>query len=91
MKLSIIIGVTLSLFGFLFSLISIKLSLKKKLWSDFNKFFWTMTIVKFVLLFLGLMIFIFVLELDKISLILSFMISYLIFSIIEVIYLNKTK
>ncbi len=88
---SIIIGIALSLFGFLFSLFTTKVSLRKEEWSDFSMFYWTSVMIKFGLLLLGLMFFMFVIEMDKVPLLLSFMISYLFFLIIEVIYLNKTK
>lgn len=91
MIISITIGIALSLFGFLFSLFTTKLSLRKEEWSDFSMFYWTSVIIKFGLLLLGLMVFMFVIEMDKVPLLLSFMISYLFFLIIEVIYLNKTK
>ncbi len=91
MLISIIIGIALSLFGFLFSMFSTKLSLRKDEWSDFSIFFWSSVMIKFVILFLALLIFLFVIEMEKVPLLLSFMISYLFFSIIEVIYLNKTK
>lgn len=91
MLISIIIGIALSLFGFLFSLFTTKFSLKKEEWSDFSTFYWISVVIKFGLLFLGLMIFLFVVEMEKVPLLLSFMISYLFFLIIEVIYLNKTK
>ena len=91
MLVSIIIGIALSLFGFAFSLFTTKLSLKKDEWSEFSVFYWTSVVIKFCLLFLGLMIFMFVIEMEKVPLLLSFMISYLFFLIIEVIYLNKTK
>ena len=91
MLISIIIGIALSLLGFVFSLLTTKLSLKKKDWSDFSMFYWASVMIKFGLLFLVLLILLFVIELDKVPLLLSFMISYLFFLIIEVIYLNKTK
>jgi|GEM_PF-2239386 len=91
MLVSIIIGIALSLLGFAFSLFTTKLSLKKNEWSEFSIFYWTSVVIKFGLLFLGLMIFMFVIEMEKVPLLLSFMISYLFFLIIEVIYLNKTK
>ena len=91
MLISIIVGIALSLFGFLFSLYTTKLSLRKEEWSDFSMFYWTSVMIKFGLLFLGLMVFMFVIELDRLPLLLSFMISYLFFLLIEVVYLNKTK
>jgi CBS domain containing-hemolysin-like protein len=91
MIISIIIGIALSLLGFLISLFSTKLSLSKEDWSDFSMFYWTSVMIKFSLQFLGLLIFLFVIEIEKIPLLLSFMISYLFFLMIEVLYLNKTK
>lgn len=91
MIISIIIGIALSLLGFLISLFSTKLSLGKEDWSDFSMFYWTSVMIKFSLQFLGLLIFLFVIEIEKIPLLLSFMISYLFFLMIEVLYLNKTK
>lgn len=91
MFISITIGIALSLFGFIFSLFTTKFSLRKDEWSDFSMFYWTSVVIKFGLLLLGLMIFIFVIEVEKVPLLLSFIISYLFFLIIEVIYLNKTK
>lgn len=91
MLISIIIGIALSLFGFLVSLFTTKLSLSKEDWSDFSMFYWTSVMIKFGLQLLGLIIFLFVIELEKIPLLLSFMISYLFFLMIEVLYLNKTK
>lgn len=91
MLISIIIGIALSLFGFLFSLLTTKHSLRKEDWSDFSTFYWTSVMIKFGVLFLVLLILLFVIEMDKIPLLLSFMISYLFFLMIEIIYLNKTK
>lgn len=88
---SIIIGISLSLIGFIFSLVTTRISLKKKEWSDFTFYYWTSVVVKFGLLLLGLLFFLFVLELERTPLLLSFMLSYLFFLIIEVNYLNKTK
>jgi hypothetical protein len=91
MLTSIIFGIVLSLLGFFYSIFTIKYSLRKKDWSDFNMFYWTSVIIKFSLLFILLLILLFLIEMDKIPLLLSFIISYLFFLFIEVLYLNKTK
>lgn len=91
MIIPILIGIFLSLFGFIFSFITTRISLRKEEWYEFSMFYWLSTGLKFLLLFLGLLFGIFFIELEKLPLLMSFIISYLFFLIIEVIYLNKTK
>ena len=91
MLLPILIGIALSLCGFIFSLFTTKLSLKKEGWSDFSMFYWTSVSIKFGLLIVSLLSLLFLFNIDKLPLLLSFILSYLFFLMIEVIYLNKTK
>lgn len=88
---AIIIGIVFSFLGFIFSLTFTRMSLKKKEWLDFSIIYWISVGLKFILLFIGLLFAIFTLEIERTPLLLSFIISYLFFLIIEIIYLNKYK
>lgn len=88
---AIILGIVFSLLGFIFSLVFTRMSLKKKDWLDFSIIYWISVGLKFVLLFMGLLLAIFTFGIERTPLLLSFIISYLFFLIIEIIYLNKFK
>ena len=91
MFISIVVGIVLNILSFIYTLVTVKHSLRKEDWDDFIWWYGTTTAIKFLVLITLLLIFIFVLELDKQYLLLSFFISYLIFLFFEIIYLNKTK
>jgi F0F1-type ATP synthase assembly protein I len=91
MFISIIVGLLLNILSFVYTLVTVKHSLKQEDWDDFIWWYSTTTAIKFIVLIILLLVFIFVIELDKLYLLLSFFISYILFLFFEIIYLNKTK
>lgn len=87
----ITVGILLNVFGFIYSIITIKHSLNKDEWDSFYTWYGTSSIIKYLLLLIGILVAILLFELDKTYFLLSFFISYIIFLIFEIIYLNKTK
>lgn len=91
MFVSITVGVLLNLLSYFYTIITVKHSLKQEDWDDFITWYSTTTAIKYIVLIILLLVFIFVVELDKLYLLLSFFISYILFLFFEIIYLNKTK
>jgi F0F1-type ATP synthase assembly protein I len=91
MLISVVAGILLNILSFVYTLITVKHSLKQNDWDDFILWYSTTTAIKFVILIALLLVLIYMVELDKLYLLLSFFITYIIFLFFEIIYLNKTK